>query len=167
MFGANFVELEKGILLRVDAAKKIVRTTTVLEFIDAFYKKHDSAGKEEKRGRLMEELVGKTFVTNYGKMQYHKVTNIKFEEARKVTFTMGERLVTLVEYFEQKYGVTIKKPGQPVLVAEGRRSKEERIDLLPELMLILASPKSSTKTAKRSASRPSSLPRKRPRKLAS
>ncbi len=33
-FKANFVALEKGIFLRVDSAKKIVRNQTVLEFID-------------------------------------------------------------------------------------------------------------------------------------
>lgn len=33
-FKSNFVELERGIYLRVDAAKKIVRNQTVLEYID-------------------------------------------------------------------------------------------------------------------------------------
>jgi hypothetical protein len=40
-FKANFVALEKGIFLRVDSAKKIVRNQTVLEFIDDLYKKND------------------------------------------------------------------------------------------------------------------------------
>ncbi len=39
-FKANFVFLEKGIFLRVDSAKKIVRNQTVLEFINETYRKH-------------------------------------------------------------------------------------------------------------------------------
>jgi hypothetical protein len=41
-FKANFVFLEKGIFLRVDSAKKIVRNQTVLEYIDELYKKNES-----------------------------------------------------------------------------------------------------------------------------
>ena len=33
-YKANFVSLEKGIFLRIDSAKKIVRSQTVLEKID-------------------------------------------------------------------------------------------------------------------------------------
>ncbi len=39
-YKANFVRLEKGIYLRVDPAKKIVRNETVLQFIDSFYQMH-------------------------------------------------------------------------------------------------------------------------------
>ena len=41
-FKANFVLLDKGIFLRVDSAKKIVRNQTVLEYIDEIYKKNES-----------------------------------------------------------------------------------------------------------------------------
>lgn len=41
-FKANFVFLERGIFLRVDSAKKIVRNQTVLEYIDELYKKNES-----------------------------------------------------------------------------------------------------------------------------
>jgi hypothetical protein len=36
-FKSSFVELEKGMFLKVDAAKKIVRNQTVLAFIDQIY----------------------------------------------------------------------------------------------------------------------------------
>lgn len=45
-YKANFVQLEKGILLRVDPAKKIVRNETVLQTIDAFYQIHKDKDKE-------------------------------------------------------------------------------------------------------------------------
>lgn len=45
-YKANFVQLEKGILLRVDPAKKIVRNETVLQTIDGFYQIHKDKDKE-------------------------------------------------------------------------------------------------------------------------
>ncbi len=39
-FKANFMQLEKGIYLRVDSAKKIVRNQTVLDYINALYSKN-------------------------------------------------------------------------------------------------------------------------------
>lgn len=39
-FKANFMQLEKGIYLRVDSAKKIVRNQTVLDYINDLYSKN-------------------------------------------------------------------------------------------------------------------------------
>lgn len=51
-YRSNFVELESGIYLRVDSAKKIVRNQTVLEIIDEIYKMHQDKNKQEKRNIL-------------------------------------------------------------------------------------------------------------------
>lgn len=51
-YKANFVFLEAGYFLRVDAAKKIVRDQTVLQFIDDFYKVHEGKDKDDKRNLL-------------------------------------------------------------------------------------------------------------------
>lgn len=48
-YKANFMELEKGIYLRVDIAQKIVRNQTVLEAINILYKLHGDKEREEKR----------------------------------------------------------------------------------------------------------------------
>ena len=72
-YKANFVQLEKGYLLRVDPAKKIVRNETVLQFIDAFYQMHKDKDKEERRTLLKNELINKIVMSNYGKSMYHKI----------------------------------------------------------------------------------------------
>ena len=77
-FKSNFVELEGGIYLRVDAAKKIVRNQTVLDYIDGVYAMHKDKEKEERRLILKEKLVGQSVMSNYGKTMYHKVTDIRF-----------------------------------------------------------------------------------------
>lgn len=85
-FKSSFVELEKGIFLRVDAAKKIVRNQTVLDFIDQTYMIHKDKDKEEKRMLLKESLVGQTVMSNYGKTVYHKIADIRFEEMSSIVF---------------------------------------------------------------------------------
>lgn len=79
-FKSNFVCLQKGIFLRVDSAKKIVRNQTVLQFIDEFYKKQSDKDKAEKRNLLKAELVNSIIMTNYGKTRYHKIEDIVFAD---------------------------------------------------------------------------------------
>lgn len=45
-YRANFMFLETGIFLRVDTAKKIVRSQTVLQFIDETYRNNQYGTKE-------------------------------------------------------------------------------------------------------------------------
>jgi predicted DNA-binding antitoxin AbrB/MazE fold protein len=48
-YKVNFLRLEKQVFLRVDSIKKVVREDTVLDFINAFYRKHNSIDKEKIR----------------------------------------------------------------------------------------------------------------------
>lgn len=48
-FKANFVYLESGYFLRVDPARKIIRSENVLEAINALYKQNHEKDKDEKR----------------------------------------------------------------------------------------------------------------------
>ncbi len=44
-YKANFMQLERGIFLRVDTAKKIVRNQSVLQYIDEFYRNNADKSK--------------------------------------------------------------------------------------------------------------------------
>lgn len=77
-YKANFMELEKGIYLRIDTAKKIVRNQSVLQAINDIYKLHSEKDRDEKRSILKEELVNKIIMTNYGKTRYVKILDIEF-----------------------------------------------------------------------------------------
>lgn len=77
-FKANFMWLQKGIYLRVDSAKKIVRNQTVLDFINEVYQKNKNKDRDEKRIALKSELNGKIIMTNYGKVRYLRVTDVVF-----------------------------------------------------------------------------------------
>ncbi len=77
-YKANFMWLEKGIYLRVDPAKKIVRTETVLDFINELYSKNKNKERDEKRNILKQELIGQIIMTNYGKARYVKIVDLVF-----------------------------------------------------------------------------------------
>lgn len=78
-FKANFMSLEKGIYLRVDSAKKIVRNQSVLDFINDVYSKNKNKDRDEKRTILKTELVGQIIMTNYGKARYLKISDVIFD----------------------------------------------------------------------------------------
>lgn len=48
-YKTNFMELNKGIYLRIDIAKKIVRNQSVLQAINEIYKIHCEKDRDEKR----------------------------------------------------------------------------------------------------------------------
>ena len=65
-------------------------------------------------------------MSNYGKPTFYKVSDIRFEPLQSISLES----ITLIEYYQQKYKIDIKKANQPLLVAEGRK-KEEPILLVP------------------------------------
>ena len=72
-FKANFIMCERGIFLRVDSAKKIVRNQTVLEYIDDLYKKNESKDREDKRNIVKNALKDQIVQVNYGNGRYYKI----------------------------------------------------------------------------------------------
>lgn len=112
-YRSNFVLLENGFYLRVDSAKKIVRTQTVLNEIDQLYRQHQDKSREEKRNLLQAELVGKIVMTNYGKAAYYRIEEIVFEEIDSIK--LEDCSMTLREYYETKYNLKITNKSQPLL----------------------------------------------------
>ncbi len=79
-FKANFVSLERGIFLRVDSAKKIVRNQTVLEYIDDLYKKNDNRDRDDKRNIVKNALANQIVQVNYGNGRYYKIEDIVYKD---------------------------------------------------------------------------------------
>lgn len=73
------MQLEKGIYLRVDSAKKIVRNQTVLDYINDLYSKNKNKERDEKRTILKSELINQIVMTNYGKTRYVKIIDVVFD----------------------------------------------------------------------------------------
>ncbi len=135
-YKVNFVHLEKGYFLRVDPSKKIVRSDTVLQAIDAVYAQNKDKDKEEKRNLVRQAIINTIVMSNYGKTRYYKIVDIHFKEIQSVVL---EDQRTLIDYYATKYNITIKSLKQPLLVAESK-DPERPIYLIPELMLMTGIP---------------------------
>lgn len=138
-FKANFMLLERGIYLRVDSAKKIVRNETVLECINNVYAKNKTKERDEKRNAVKEELIGLTVMTNYGKIRYVKIIDVLFETVDEVKLNGTE--TTLRKFYEDKYHKKIENPKQPLIVVESKSKVEgDRCILVPEMCLMTGIP---------------------------
>ena len=79
-------------------------------------------------------------MTNYGKTSYHKIEEIVFQDLENIQ--LEDANLSLREYYQQKYGITIKNSKQPLLRVESKRkgNKEFQIYLVPELCLMTGIP---------------------------
>lgn len=138
-YKANFVRLEKGIFLRVDSIKKVVRETTVLEFINGFYKEHAGKDKEDIRQLINQELSNKIVMSNYATMRYYRVTSVVFKKGSEVDLGLGQNML---DYFKKRYEITIRNPSQPLLEVEVKIKKNPSNPtyLFPELCLMTGIP---------------------------
>jgi predicted GTPase len=81
-------------------------------------------------------------MTNYGKHQYYKVIDLSFKKAEEIIL---DEKTNMVNYYKEKYGITVTKSSQPLLEVEGRRGKKAfegkgQILLLPEFCLMTGIP---------------------------
>lgn len=137
-FKANFCSLEKGIFLRVDSARKIVRDQTVLDFIDELYKKNEGKDREDKRNIVRNALKDLIIQVNYGNGRYYKIEDIVYKDLTE-EFTCGEK-INMLDYYRTKYNISIKKPKQPLLKVENKKQGGIEILLVPELCLMTGIP---------------------------
>lgn len=57
---------ESGLFLQVDSMARIVQNRSVLDLINEIYSKNKHLSKEEKRGLVKENLIGRMVLANYG-----------------------------------------------------------------------------------------------------
>ena len=137
-FKANFCMLDKGIFLRVDSARKIVRNQTVLEYIDDLYKKNEMRDREDKRNIVKNALKDQIIQVNYGNGRYYKIEDIVYKDLNE-EFLSGEK-INMFDYYKTKYNIAIRKPKQPLLKVENKKQGGIEILLVPELCLMTGIP---------------------------
>lgn len=75
-------------------------------------------------------------MSNYGKARYYRILDINFIDISSI---MLEDNLSLIDYYQTKYSITIKSLKQPLLVAESK-DPEKPTYLVPELMLMTGIP---------------------------
>eukprot|EP00347_Sterkiella_histriomuscorum_P022394 403330644 len=127
-FASSLQMLQNGILLNMDICHKVIRTDTVLDFINDIKNKARGDPREE----IKKALQGTTVMTTYNKRTY-RVEDINFEISMKDTFPQEDGTeISYLEYFRQKYGKEIRDVNQPVIVNINPKTGN-KIILIPEL----------------------------------
>lgn len=81
--------------------------------------------------------MGRIVMTNYGKTRYYRVEAILFLDLDNV-FLDGDKM-NIIDYYKDKYQITLKVHQQPLLEVENKRSATKTY-LLPELCLMTGIP---------------------------
>jgi hypothetical protein len=97
-FTSSFQECEKGMLLRVDTARKIVRSDTVLATINNIYILHKGKDKEEKRNEVKRALINAIVMTTYGKPTFYRILDIEFKSLMSIP--INEDIPNLKVYYK-------------------------------------------------------------------
>lgn len=156
-FCSNFLECSKGMFLRVDSARKIVRSTTVLEEINSIYKRFKDLDKEERRNQVRKALINSIVMTNYGRCTFYRILDIDFKSMNEVR--VSQECPTLKDYYQRKYGITVKNEGQPLLQAQNKIRRKELTGstqgptyLIPELCQMTGIPDDFDETRRKKIS---------------
>ena len=128
---------EDSPLLMCAASTKIIRTDTVMDQITEIYKRSGSK-QEVFRSSVEKALLGCIVITRYTNKTY-RIDEIDWEKNPTTEFNMknGEG-VSLVKYYADKYGKTIRDTKQPLIIStpplkEQRAGASGPIWLIPEL----------------------------------
>ncbi|CAF1090747.1 unnamed protein product [Adineta ricciae] len=127
----NIEHKENGLLLTIDFVQK--STHTCYEELERFYM---STSGDEYEELIRKELINKLVLTRYDN-RTQRIDNIDFN-LTPATFTFNdESQSTLIDYYLNKFDITIKDPDQPLIVYCPRRPGEnvntEANYLVPEL----------------------------------
>lgn len=119
---------ERGALLNVDVAFKVVRSDSVLNYIADLRQKCRSGDWQE---AIQTALSGCTVVTRYNQKTY-RVERVDFGSSPSTTFDKQGTQISYAEYYKTRYNEGITDPNQPLLINKDRKTGIE-VALIPEL----------------------------------
>lgn len=129
-FDARMIMKERGALLNVDVAFRVVRTDSVLNYISQLRDKAEQRGGDWQEA-VSEGMIGSTVVTRYNQKTY-KIDRVDFSMSPDTTFDKEGKQVSYSQYYKEKYNENIGDPNQPLLINKDRKTGNE-VALVPEL----------------------------------
>lgn len=126
---------EHEILLNVELTHKVVRSESVLEFINDIKK---TARPGDYQREVCKHLLRSIVLTGYNNKTY-KVDDIEWKITPRCEFQMKDgSKVSYKDYYQTHYGITIKNMDQPMLVSlpkkkDYHRGSAQPIFLVPEV----------------------------------
>ena len=130
-FTTSFVETDKGNYLTVTLKHKIIQKKTVLDYLN----ENGYKSREDKEA-IKEKLKNAIFKDRYIGKNY-KITDIDFDRnPENTTFDFKGKSTRIIDYYKEKYNITIKNKKQPlILVCKGPADENKsKLYFVPELV---------------------------------
>ncbi|XP_046396962.1 piwi-like protein Siwi isoform X2 [Ischnura elegans] len=124
---------EQEVMMCAEITHKVMRRDTVLDQLTEIY----SRNKADYQRVFKLHILGTIVLTEYNNKTY-RVDDVDFNTTPLSTFSMKDRAISYVEYYRQRYDITIKQKNQPMLLTmpkqrDQRRGIKQPIYLVPEL----------------------------------
>ncbi|CAG5135544.1 unnamed protein product [Candidula unifasciata] len=116
-FSTSILRYEAGNLLGVDIVHKILRIDT---FLDCLYNLYYSVGQQDMqifRAAAVKQFVGTIVMTRHNNKTY-RVDDIDWEGRPTNTFEKGGTPMTYIDYFKERWNITVVDQDQPLLVVK-------------------------------------------------
>ncbi|KAJ6632990.1 Protein piwi, partial [Pseudolycoriella hygida] len=132
-YATSIRQHEQSILLSADIANKIIPRETIDDIRFVCLRR-----RENFRETFGNMVLGTIVVTDYNKKTY-RIDDIDFAASPQDTFvTKTGMAISYVDYYQQKYRITITNVKQPMLISRAKNRKrrggeKETISLVPEL----------------------------------
>lgn len=90
---------------------------------------------------MRDELIGKTVLAFYGNFRMYRIDDIDFKRNPTTNWKLGTPekgtgAMNFIQYYKEKYNITIKAENQPLLIhidKKAKNIKNQEISLIPEL----------------------------------
>lgn len=127
---------EQDVLMCAELTHKVMRTDTCYDLFEKCINQRGNYQDIYKR-----EVIGAIVMTTYGNNKMYTVNDVDFSMTPESTFETKKGPITFMQYFRDRYNVTIKDKGQPMLISRSkardiRAGMPELIVLVPELSRI-------------------------------
>ncbi|XP_015776705.1 PREDICTED: piwi-like protein 1 [Acropora digitifera] len=142
-YTTSIMPYETDVLLSADVSHKVLRQTTVLEFL---YELYNSGRERNFYDEACKQLIGQIVLTRYNNKTY-RIDDIKWDTHPNHTFPGRfkgvERDISYVDYYKEVYDKQIIDMDQPLLVSrlkkipgQKMRIQDGEILLVPELCFL-------------------------------
>lgn len=107
-FDSRLIQKEQGCLLNVDVCFKVVRTDSLLKYMEEI---RQNAEKRNQDGAeaVQQAFSGATVVTKYNQKTY-KIDRVDFAQSPETTFDKQGTQTSYKEYYKTRYNEEIKNP---------------------------------------------------------
>lgn len=127
---------EQDVLMCAELTHRVMRTDTCYNLFKQCFNQGGNW-----RDNYKKTILGSVVMTTYGKNNTHMINDVEFNTTAESSFDMNGTRVTFLQYFKDRYNITIRDPRQPMLVSRSkqrdiRAGMPELIYLVPELVRV-------------------------------